>query len=96
MVNGCLSDYTYNKKNKLTLKQKYSILIDICSGMCFLHSKTTPIIHRDLKTQNILLNDKLEAKISDFGISKLFNENLVSTSIQKGTPSYQSPGYLKY
>jgi serine/threonine protein kinase len=47
-----------------------------------------PIVHRDLKTENVLLNDNFEAKISDFGISKYLN-NVHSTQSQKGTPSYQ-------
>jgi serine/threonine protein kinase len=45
-----------------------------------------------LKTQNILLNEKFEAKISDFGISKFLNESISLTITQKGTPIYQSPG----
>jgi serine/threonine protein kinase len=46
-----------------------------------------------LKTQNILLNEKYEAKISDFGISSKENLSLTTTStaVSKGTPSYQSP-----
>jgi serine/threonine protein kinase len=44
MKNGSLSDYLDQKK--LTLKQKFNIIIDICNGMSFLHSKATPIIHR--------------------------------------------------
>jgi serine/threonine protein kinase len=47
MANGNLLEYTKNKK-KLTLKQKYHILIDISNGMIFLHSKSTPIIHRGI------------------------------------------------
>jgi serine/threonine protein kinase len=47
MQNGCLSDYTNkNPKKKLKLEEKFSVLIDICYGMSFLHSKETPIIHR--------------------------------------------------
>jgi serine/threonine protein kinase len=47
MNNGCLSDYFYGNK-KLTLFQKYNILIDICNGMSFLHSLSTPIVHRGI------------------------------------------------
>ena len=45
MENGCLNDFL-NSNKKLTILQKYNILIDICNGMSFLHSLNTPIIHR--------------------------------------------------
>jgi serine/threonine protein kinase len=50
------------------------------------------IIKIDLKTQNILLDENYRGIISDFGISKYLNEHLSSTTIQKGSPLYQSPG----
>jgi tRNA A-37 threonylcarbamoyl transferase component Bud32 len=86
MNNGSL----YSILKKLSLFEKYQVLIDVCNGMCFLHSRDNPIIHRDLKSQNILLNRDMVAKISDFGLSKI--ENLNATSSQKGTPTHQSPG----
>jgi serine/threonine protein kinase len=91
MTNGSLD----KKIKSLNLKEKYKILIDICDGMEYLHSRSPPIIHRDLKTANILLNDLNEAKISDFGISKVLS-NLNTTQTQKGTPIYQSPGKFFY
>ena len=79
-------------KNKLTIQQKYKIILDICKGIDYLHSLSTPIIHRDLKTPNILIDENLNPKISDFGISKYLNEKLgIVTQDQKGTPIYQSP-----
>jgi serine/threonine protein kinase len=39
----------------------------IAAGMSFLHNATPPVLHRDLKSANVLLTDELEAKISDFG-----------------------------
>ncbi len=76
---GCLFDKLHSKKNKFkfTILQKIKILLDISKGMEFLHKLKNPIIHRDLKTLNILFDQKIKAeslnftsKIIDFGISK--------------------------
>jgi serine/threonine protein kinase len=51
MESGSLSSCI--KEKKLTMEQKFNILLDITSGMCFLHSRSTPIIHRG-KFKNII------------------------------------------
>ena len=78
-VGGTLFDLLY-KKQDLILKWELplKILLEIAIGMNFLHSNVPPIIHRDLKSLNILLTEKMEKptdctniKISDFGLSKI-------------------------
>lgn len=68
MENGNLGDYLKsNQKLDWNLKEKFTF--DIAQGMRFLHDKN--ILHRDLKSLNILLNRQLKAKISDFGLAAL-------------------------
>jgi serine/threonine protein kinase len=64
-----------------SLSVKYRIALDVVSGLAQLHEKN--IIHRDLKSLNILLSDSLRAKICDFGLAKVKSE-ITSTSQSKG------------
>jgi serine/threonine protein kinase len=71
---------------------------NVLVGLEYLHKGCNPpLIHRDVKSTNILLNAKLEAKIADFGLSKAFNrdnEAHVSTNALVGTPGYVDPEYV--
>ena len=51
----------------------YSILHDVALGLCYLHSQTPAIIHRDLSSNNVLLTPNMTAKISDLGVGKILN-----------------------
>ncbi|XP_065910235.1 uncharacterized protein [Dysidea avara] len=55
----------------IPMNMKLSILNEVCLGIRYLHSRTPPIVHRDLTPNNILLGDHLKAKITDLGVAKL-------------------------
>ena len=59
------------EKEELPLQMKYSILLDVAKGVCYLHDKRPPIVHRDLTANNVLLTSSYTAKISDLGVSRL-------------------------
>lgn len=63
------------KKISLGWKQRYDIILEIAKGLAYLHEEYhVRIIHRDIKTNNILLDDDLQPRISDFGLARLLPE----------------------
>ncbi|KMT16327.1 hypothetical protein BVRB_3g054750 [Beta vulgaris subsp. vulgaris] len=76
-------------------KTRLAIAFDTAQGLDYLHTGCSPsIIHRDVKPANILLNQNLQAKVADFGFSKIFPADFVSklpTTRVIGTPGYVDP-----
>lgn len=89
----CAATYTYMHDEL----QFWNLKLQSCAGLEYLHKGIKPpIIHRDVKSSNILLSESLEAKIADFGLSRTFNDHNklthVSTAVV-GTPGYLDPEY---
>ncbi|KAF3325232.1 protein kinase [Carex littledalei] len=82
----------------LTWKQRLRIAYQSALGLEYLHKACDPpLIHRDVKTSNILLSANLDAKIADFGLSRVFDcDTSTFSSLIVGTPGYVDPGYYLY
>ncbi|XP_009605729.1 G-type lectin S-receptor-like serine/threonine-protein kinase SD2-5 [Nicotiana tabacum] len=98
MSNGSLEKWIYHGKQEQTLDWncRRKIIQDIAKGLAYLHEECRQkILHLDIKPPNILLDEKHNAKLSDFGLSKLIdrNQSQVMTTM-RGTPGYLAPEWL--
>ncbi|MQM13022.1 hypothetical protein Taro_045944 [Colocasia esculenta] len=98
MPNGSLDMFIFDPTRSVQLnwEKRLGIIRGIANGLLYLHQHSRMrVIHRDLKTSNILLDSEMNPKISDFGLARIFQSNQDRGSTQKvvGTYGYMSPEY---
>lgn len=86
------------KSEQLDWDARLNIILGAGKGLAYLHHDCAPrIIHRDIKSSNILLDGNYEARVSDFGLAKLLeDEESHITTIVAGTFGYLAPGMVPF
>nr|AMM43046.1 LRR-RLK [Vernicia montana] len=96
MANSSLDRFLFGKRQgSLAWKQRYDVILGTAQGLAYLHEQFhVCIIHRDIKPNNILLDDDFQPKIADFGLARLLPEDKSHLSTRfAGTLGYTAPEY---
>ncbi|KAL3133959.1 hypothetical protein ABBQ32_008406 [Trebouxia sp. C0010 RCD-2024] len=80
---------------QLNDQRRIRIALDVARGMNYLHSCRPPIVHRDLKSPNLLVDKDLTIKVCDFGLSRVRRSTWLSSKSQAGTPEWTAPEVLR-
>mmetsp|Transcript_20300 Transcript_20300/g.22563 ORF Transcript_20300/g.22563 Transcript_20300/m.22563 type:complete len:723 (+) Transcript_20300:44-2212(+) len=92
---GSLYRIIHDKTFSLEMHLIKRMMIDTARGMAYLHNSNPVIIHRDLKTHNLLVDENYKVKVCDFGLSRIYGERQSTTMTACGTPCWTAPEILR-
>ncbi|XP_060207133.1 uncharacterized protein LOC132634959 [Lycium barbarum] len=92
---GSLFKALHRNNQPLDLKRRLRMALDVARGMNYLHRRNPPIVHRDLKSSNLLVDKSWTVKVGDFGLSKLKHATFLTANSGRGTPQWMAPEVLR-
>lgn len=93
MARGSIYDFLHKQKGDFTLPSLLKVAIDVSKGMNYLHQNN--IIHRDLKTANLLMDENEVVKVADFGVARVQSQSGVMTA-ETGTYRWMAPEVIEH
>ncbi|PIM99147.1 Tyrosine kinase [Handroanthus impetiginosus] len=95
MTRGSLFKTLHRNGQSLDIRRRLRMAIDVARGMNYLHHRNPPIVHRDLKSSNLLVDKSWTVKVGDFGLSKLKDATFLTARSGRGTPQWMAPEVLR-
>ncbi|XP_052882205.1 uncharacterized protein LOC108480293 isoform X4 [Gossypium arboreum] len=92
---GSLFKALHKNNQALDVKRRMRMALDVARGMNYLHHRNPPIVHRDLKSSNLLVDRNWNVKVGDFGLSRWKNGTFLTTKSGRGTPQWMAPEVLR-
>ncbi|KAF2304346.1 hypothetical protein GH714_030305 [Hevea brasiliensis] len=92
---GSLYRLLHRPNPQLDEKRRMRMALDVAKGMNYLHTSHPPIVHRDLKSPNLLVDKNWVVKVSDFGLSRMKHHTFLSSKSTAGTPEWMAPEVLR-
>ncbi|XP_061349438.1 serine/threonine-protein kinase EDR1-like [Gastrolobium bilobum] len=92
---GSLYKILHRPNSQIDEKRRIKMALDVARGMNCLHTSTPTIVHRDLKSPNLLVDKNWNVKVCDFGLSRLKHNTFLSSKSTAGTPEWMAPEVLR-
>lgn len=92
---GSLYRLLHRSNIQLDEKRRLRMALDVAKGMNYLHTSHPTIVHRDLKSPNLLVDKNWVVKVCDFGLSRLKHHTFLSSKSTAGTPEWMAPEVLR-